>query len=224
MTGIESALTHSDFEAVRSQAHWLKGSGGTVGFDQLTQSARQLEVAAKDNDEILALEILHEIQSIRSRIVKPTLPRSVHESPKADTRKNQPSHLNVASTSQCPSIKHLEQSDTTPIQCALPLDDEDYRMIVVDFIERLDARLLGMLSLAQNGHFEELQNEAHWLKGAGGTVGYAALTNPAKELMLAAEQGDIDGCQEALRDLLQIRQRLVIPQTDHPVVLPSTQS
>ncbi|QEF96208.1 Hpt domain protein [Stieleria maiorica] len=181
LDGMQDALRQADFRTLRSEAHWLKGSGGTVGFSDFTDPARELENAAKDEDSRLALDILQQIRSIRSRIVSP-----------------------VATDDAA--------VDQTPIECTLPLDDEDYLEIVVDFIQQLDVRLMGMLSMVQTKAFEELENEAHWLKGSGGTVGFPALTDAALKLMNAARSQDVHQCQESLRVVLEIRQRLVVPQ------------
>jgi len=46
MEAMEAACAARDGEALAQYAHWLKGSGGTVGFDDFTDPARQLETAA----------------------------------------------------------------------------------------------------------------------------------------------------------------------------------
>jgi len=56
---MRTALETDDSEALAGLAHWLKGSGGNVGFDGFTEPASVLEQAAKDgrtDDMTLALE------------------------------------------------------------------------------------------------------------------------------------------------------------------------
>ncbi|MCA9137612.1 MAG: response regulator [Planctomycetales bacterium] len=223
ISGMEDAVRQADFNTVRSEAHWLKGSGGTVGFGELTNPALKLENAAKVGDAELALEILQEIQSIRARIVSPVAPADSA----SFTTQPTPSHPAIDEQRRIASPVHSTmqlsadvtgEKDDSPIHCTLPLDDEDYREIVVDFMNRLDARLMGMLSMAQTKAFDELENEAHWLKGAGGTVGFPALTEPSIALMHAARERKLESCQVALRDILQIRQRLVVPRTVNPTI------
>lgn len=119
-------------------------------------------------------------------------------------------------------VDRLEQSlegvqatlaQASPIECTLPLDDEEYLAIVLDFVQRLDVRLMGMLSMLQRKAFDELEDEAHWLKGAGGTVGFAELTEPSRSLMIAARQQNVPRCQEALNGILSIRQRMALPRS-----------
>lgn len=47
MTAMESAWNNRDFDEVARLAHWLKGAGGTVGFDAFTEPAADLEQMAK---------------------------------------------------------------------------------------------------------------------------------------------------------------------------------
>ena len=106
-------------------------------------------------------------------------------------------------------------SDTSiPIQCALPLDDADYREIVLEFVDQLDRRLLRILSLIENEAYDELCDEAHWLKGCGGTVGYDPFTEPSIDLMQAARARKRHDCQVALANILDVRKRIVIPPRD----------
>ncbi|MEO0964604.1 MAG: Hpt domain-containing protein [Planctomycetota bacterium] len=44
---MRSAADASDLETLASLAHWLKGSGGTAGYDDFTDPARRLEKAAR---------------------------------------------------------------------------------------------------------------------------------------------------------------------------------
>jgi PAS domain S-box-containing protein len=214
LDAMEQAVRNSDFEAVRSEAHWLKGSGGTVGFGEFTVPASKLETAAKDRDTQLALGILDEIQSIRARIVSPEIPVE-----NAESRSSQSHPQSFEGAGANAEDEPLIHEDESPIECTLPLDDEDYREIVLDFIQRLDIRLMRMLSLLQSKAFDELENEAHWLKGAGGTVGFPALTRPASELMDAARNGHVHHAQESLRDILKIRQLIVLPHSVSPALV-----
>lgn len=166
-------------------------------LEEMEQAVRESNIRAfaKDDETQIALGILDEMQSIRSRIVTPVI-----ATPADDDCESEPNDL----------------PDRSPIECLLPMDDEDYREIVLDFIERFDIRLMKMLSLVQNRSFEDLQNEAHWLKGAGGTVGFPALTEPAMGLMNASRRGEVEACQESLRDILVVRQRFVLPHAAGP--------
>lgn len=52
LQALTEALERGDFEAIRKQAHTLKGVGGGYGFEEITRLARQIQEAAEQhNDE-----------------------------------------------------------------------------------------------------------------------------------------------------------------------------
>ena len=55
-------------------------------------------------------------------------------------------------------------------------------LLIVNFISKLEEQLIKMEQAWVSGDLEELAQLAHWLKGAGGTVGYDEFTEPAGEL------------------------------------------
>ena len=199
---IGKACSEANFDVIKDEAHWLKGSGGTVGYAQFGEPAAKLERAGKDKDADLATELLGEIREIRSRIVKPAIGGE-------------------AAANMMSTIKELQQpadndqpESNEPIHTTLPTDDSEFCQIVVDFVARLDSRLDRMAELLSNNQFEELGNEAHWLKGAGGTVGYGEFMVPSLQLLEAARSESSSDCVQHLQSILAIRNRLVVPQTE----------
>jgi HPt (histidine-containing phosphotransfer) domain-containing protein len=57
-----------DWTSLASLAHWLKGSGGTIGFDCLTEPASKLEHCAKQQDAAMAKQVLSELGELVDRI------------------------------------------------------------------------------------------------------------------------------------------------------------
>ena len=49
---MDAALEKSDFVELAALAHWLKGAGGTCGFNSFTDPSTLLEQAAKDTDAL----------------------------------------------------------------------------------------------------------------------------------------------------------------------------
>ena len=76
-TLMETAATAGDFNELASLAHWLKGSGGTAGFHQFTEPARNLELAAKSEsqpDVETTLEVVRSlVQRVRVKVSEQTL-------------------------------------------------------------------------------------------------------------------------------------------------------
>lgn len=98
-----------------------------------------------------------------------------------------------------------------PIESTLPLEDEEFRQVVVDFVDRLESRLEGIAAALAAADFETVRAEAHWLEGAGGTVGFPAFTEPAKALEAAAGRDQSAQAEEILATLQQIHAQIVIP-------------
>jgi PAS domain S-box-containing protein len=69
---MDEAIQAKDFEALSQLAHWLKGGGGSVGFDLFTAPAAQLEVAAKAAQLEQCMKPLASIRNIASRLVSPS--------------------------------------------------------------------------------------------------------------------------------------------------------
>ncbi len=69
---MDEALIKQDFEALSQLAHWLKGGGGSVGFDTFTAPATQLEVASKAEQHEQCLKPMASIRNIASRLVNPS--------------------------------------------------------------------------------------------------------------------------------------------------------
>ncbi|MEM1068386.1 MAG: ATP-binding protein [Planctomycetota bacterium] len=68
---------------------------------------------------------------------------------------------------------------TAPIVSTLPMHDEAFRRIVEDFVGKLQERLDEISDAVADANYEEVSETAHWLKGAGGTVGFHDFTAPA---------------------------------------------
>jgi CheY-like chemotaxis protein/HPt (histidine-containing phosphotransfer) domain-containing protein len=66
------ALTTGDLAEAALLAHWLKGSGGTAGFDAFTEPAGAMEKAAKEGDASRALDLLTKIDALAVRIQLPS--------------------------------------------------------------------------------------------------------------------------------------------------------
>ena len=70
---MEVALEKEDMTELAGLAHWLKGAGGTVGYDALTKPAADLEASAKQDQVELAHQTLKEVKSLAMAIVPPTI-------------------------------------------------------------------------------------------------------------------------------------------------------
>ena len=97
-----------------------------------------------------------------------------------------------------------------PITCSLPMDDEEFHAICCDFVTRLRGELKKFVETLNERNFEELATQAHWLKGAGGTAGFAVFTAPARALELAAKSNDENECRDQITTIIGLTKRLVV--------------
>ena len=91
--------------------------------------------------------------------------------------------------------------------------------IVLRFVEQLPDKLGQMERAAQDGNFGELAALAHWLKGAGGSMGYDDLYEPAKALEVAALGENTSAIGASLSELRGLTSRIecgVVKQQDSP--------
>jgi PAS domain S-box-containing protein len=86
------------------------------------------------------------------------------------------------------------------------------------FAARLGGRLAEMSSAWEALSYDALADLAHWLKGAGGTVGFTQFTAPAKQLEQAAKAGDDAAVRRSMMALWDIA--AAIPDVDLPGASP----
>jgi HPt (histidine-containing phosphotransfer) domain-containing protein len=97
-----------------------------------------------------------------------------------------------------------------PIRSLLPTDDDELRAVVSDFVGALQQRMCEMKAAHGEGKLSDLAGLAHWLKGAGGTVGFDCFTAPAARLESAAKSGERDSVAATLRELQGLCDRVVV--------------
>jgi CheY-like chemotaxis protein/HPt (histidine-containing phosphotransfer) domain-containing protein len=71
LDAMETSWQQRNFAELASLAHWLKGSGGTVGFDDFTNPAARLESLSKSQSENGVEATLHELRELARRIHAP---------------------------------------------------------------------------------------------------------------------------------------------------------
>jgi len=68
MREMEQLWQVRDFAALAAMAHWLKGSGGTAGYEDFTAPARTLEELAKGSDHEQAAAAIAELNGLVARL------------------------------------------------------------------------------------------------------------------------------------------------------------
>jgi CheY-like chemotaxis protein len=70
LSQMDAALARVEMQELAALAHWLKGAGGSMGFDVLSEPATAIEVAAKTGDRASASSVLAELHRLEHRILR----------------------------------------------------------------------------------------------------------------------------------------------------------
>ncbi|TVT70312.1 MAG: response regulator [Denitromonas halophila] len=191
MRAIDAAHAVHDFNALVELAHWLRGAGGTVGFDAFTEPAAELETAARAKDAALSAQWVETLRNIAERITAPGQePVIIHR----DTKPCAAKKINGPVRSRLEANPRLHP-------------------VIGKFIQRMHEQLPRIEAAHRAADFTELAGLAHWLKGAAGTVGFDAFTEPAAELESAAKAGDSVACQPWVDRIRALTTGMTLPGT-----------
>jgi PAS domain S-box-containing protein len=198
---MDSAWAERDFTQLAALAHWLKGSAGTIGFDDFTDPAKNLEMLAESGSEDGIPAALLELRNMGARLV---LPGQVPEATEAPVLEQ------AVPAAPAPSTGG-EIPRGPPIVSRLASGGPRMQATIGKFVERLDGKLEQMDVAWTQRDYAELAALAHWLKGSGGTIGFDDFTEPAKNLEMLAKAESEDGIEMTLLELRGLANRLVVP-------------
>ena len=97
-----------------------------------------------------------------------------------------------------------------PVVSRLAANNPRFRPIVEKFARRLADQLDAMSKAWEERNYEELANLGHWLKGAGGTVGFDVFTGPAYALEQLAKARQEESIEAAIADLRRLAGRIAL--------------
>ncbi|MEE9493134.1 MAG: Hpt domain-containing protein [Gammaproteobacteria bacterium] len=202
INAMHSSLDESDFSELADLAHWLKGAAGTVGFDGFTEPAEILEQQAKSEDASSSKQTLSHLNALLSRLVEPG-------------SASDGSAIAAAIESPVTAVLHAQtlSIDSGPVVSRLASDTR-FHSVIQKFVVRLSEQLEKMQQALHGNDFSGLADLAHWLKGAGGTVGFDEFTEPSAQLEQLAKSLDAEGSQQQILILNQITSRIVLPDDD----------
>jgi HPt (histidine-containing phosphotransfer) domain-containing protein len=195
----ERAAAEKNFAEVAALAHWLKGSGGTVGFDVFTEPAISLEKFAKEQRADEVNRSIRELRVLAKRLHIPSV--STPEPLKSGTAAGPMATPREAPADQGPVISNLASNDK-------------FKHIVRKFVDRLEEQENRMDRALEQNDLEELAHLALWLKGESGTVGYADFTAPAEQLCTMAKSGLTEQARLKYGQIKRMMQAVVPPTFD----------
>ena len=210
---MQNAWIEKDYDELANIGHWLKGAGGTVGFDVFTEPAANLEKLAKTKAEKeIELTILNLNLLIAKAIGSESTDPEIEVSPTSKTIKNDFSRTRVEderNRSNTPSVRE----DVVSRYAQQPR----FQPIIRNFAESLREKTGTMESAWQAKNYDELGRIAHWLKGAAGTVGYDAFTEPAKDLEYHVQMQSDRDIDATLSVLSQLTDRIIVPENNSKI-------
>lgn len=195
LQSLNEAVAQKNLSEVAELAHWLKGAAGTVGFDVFTEPAKELETKARSEDHA---GVETELRIIEQLAVRISTDRTSAEEGSSLPGKTD-SHAVVNAQWDRPLISRLATNARL-------------QPTILKFIASLHDKVSLMESAAKNENMEELVDLAHWLKGAGGTVGFNEFTEPASELEVLAKGGQAHKTQAVVALIAAMTASIVPPE------------
>lgn len=138
---------------------------------------------------------------------------------------------NVCETNDAPPMSSVQRPSShaktlgasdrivrSPVRSTLPMDDPDFRDIVEEFIKHLRQKISVTCDAWKQGDYEQLLRLGHWLKGSGGTAGFAEFTELGGDLEVAAKESDDARIGERLKETVGIIARIdLTPSVDQRI-------
>ncbi len=100
--------------------------------------------------------------------------------------------------------------DSTELVSDLPMDDDDFRIVVELFVYRLDKKFAELTMAIEANDFGRIAELAHWLKGSAGTAGFHPFTRPSTELEESAVSRDLAGVLISWERLATLKDRIQV--------------
>jgi HPt (histidine-containing phosphotransfer) domain-containing protein len=204
---VERAREPGRREEVAAFAHWLKGSGGTLGFDEFTAPAAKLEKLAKDGgSEADIQQAMAELRGLAGRLVVPGVEPAGSATPAGGPPRGPSADSALAAAEALPAA-------AKPVMSRLGSSPR-FQKVILQFIEKLKEELIRAQLAWENKNLEEIARIAHWLKGAGGTVGFDDFTEPAVRLENFAKTAQVQPAGRMLQQVKGLSDAILPPGMD----------
>ncbi len=190
LAAIDDAWQQRDYDELKRLGHWLKGSAGSVGFGDFVEPAREFERFALERDDGNLVGTIEEIRSMYQRI---------------DTGSG-------GKSTPAPEVVRAPKRYEIPEQLVSIFSESKPRMrpAIGIFIDQLATKCDQVDSALENQDFKKIQAFGYWLKAYGGTVGFPAFTEPARDLETFARNRQLEPLQHTVEVIKQLNERIVV--------------
>jgi PAS domain S-box-containing protein len=190
LESIDRAWRERDYVELKRLGHWLKGSAGSVGLGAFVEPAAEFErFAVEKNDPNIEVAI-QRLHSLFSRVEieqeKQSAPGTVE------------------------AREYKEYNIPEKLTCRLLDTNPRLRPILDRFVSQLADWFDQIDEAVMKNDFDKIGKFAYWLKGAGGSIGFDAFTEPAKDLEVCAKQKQQDVINYTIKIIKDINHRIVI--------------
>ena len=194
LTAIDSAWSQRNYDELAKLGHWLKGSSGSVGFNQFVEPAREFEQFAKDRDDSNLPGSIQALHGIYGRIA---LQPAAKDKPVLE-------------------IVKPEKEYVIPEKLVSPYLETKPRLrpAIGIFINQLSAKCDDVDTAVAAEDFQEIEKFGYWLKAYGGSVGFDVFTEPARDLETYAKEKQLDSVQHTVSVIKQLNSRIVNTDLD----------
>ena len=200
----EQAREQGKLDELAVFAHKLKGSGGSFGFNEFTAPAARLEKLVKaGGSEAEIRQTMAELSGLAARLVVPG-------AAPADTSTTGDGPPREPSSDKAPLEAQLLPVKEKPVMSRLGSSPR-FHKVILQFIEKLKEELIRAQAAWENKDLKELALIAHWLKGAGGTVGFDDFTDPAARLEKYAKTAQVAPAGQMLERVKHLSEAIVPP-------------
>jgi CheY-like chemotaxis protein len=204
LQAVEQARLQGQLQEIAAFAHWLKGAGGTVGFDEFTAPAAKLEKLAKEGGgEPEIQQAIGHLSGLAERLVIPGAKPTEVSVPIGNLTREPSTDCELPPAQPLPTTEK-------PVMSRLGSSPR-FQKVIIQFIEKLKKELIRAQGAWENENLEELALIAHWLKGAGGTVGFDDFTEPAARLEKFAKTAQLEQAGEILLQIKRMSEAIVPP-------------
>jgi signal transduction histidine kinase/HPt (histidine-containing phosphotransfer) domain-containing protein/FixJ family two-component response regulator len=189
LEAVDTAWDEKDYTELDRLGHWLKGSAGSLGFGQFIEPARELERFAKDRDDSNIPAAIQELHSIHSRL-------TIESSPEPQVVENTAKPVKEYVIPEKLTSRYSESKPRL-------------RPVIGKFINQLAANCEAVEAAVEKQDFDEIEKFGYWLKASGGSVGFPAFTDPARDLEVFAKERQLADVRHAISAIKQLNSRIV---------------
>lgn len=182
--------------ALGDAAHLIKGTGSSLGFDDLAAIASQIENASQSDDVESLATLLGQISQAIALIL--------------DTE-NAQADLSSEQKKTSHTVRSLDIEIPDVIRSTLNTEKKVYQDILEKFAVKFNHTLASIGEDLQSSNFKAIEKSANWLKGAAGSVGFNIISEPAIELEQLAKENNETGIRELLNLLTKLHERMEVP-------------